>query len=61
MGYFETLFKYDWNLVKSLAGAQQWVPTYPEVKKTVLDAHDYSKTSTPIITTADVALRYDPI
>ena len=61
MGYFETLFKYDWNLVKSLAGTQQWVPTYPEVKKTVLDAHDHSKTSTPIMTTADVALRYDPI
>ncbi len=61
MGYLETLFKYDWNLVKSPAGAQQWVPTDPEAKNTILDAHDPSKTSAPIMTTADMALRYDPI
>ena len=61
MGYLETLFKYDWNLVKSPAGAYQWVPTDPEAAKTVVDAHDPSKRHAPIMTTADLALRYDPI
>ena len=61
MGYLETLFKYDWNLVKSPAGAYQWVPTDPEAAKTVVDAHDPSKTHAPIMTTADLALRFDPI
>lgn len=61
MGYLETLFKYDWNLVKSPAGAYQWVPTDPEAAKTVVDAHDPTKTHAPIMTTADLALRYDPI
>jgi catalase-peroxidase len=61
MGYLETLFKYDWNLVRSPAGAQQWVPTDPDAAKTVVDAHDPSKTTAPIMTTADLSLRYDPI
>lgn len=61
MDYFDTLFKYDWDLVKSPAGAWQWIPTDPEAKKTVPDAHDPSKTQAPMMTTADMALRMDPI
>lgn len=61
MSYFDTLFKYDWDLVKSPAGAWQWIPTDPEAKKTVPDAHDPSKTHAPMMTTADMALRMDPI
>jgi catalase-peroxidase len=61
MGYFDTLFKYDWDLTKSPAGAWQWIPTDPEAKTTVPDAHDPSKTHSPIMTTADMAMRMDPI
>ncbi|MBL7114230.1 MAG: catalase/peroxidase HPI [Kiritimatiellae bacterium] len=61
MGYLEVLFKYDWNLVKSPAGAQQWVPTDPDAAKTVIDAHDPTKTHAPIMTTADLSLRYDSV
>ena len=60
MGYFETLFKYDWDLVKSPAGAWQWIPTDPEAAKTVEDAHDPNKTHAPMMTTADLSLRMDP-
>ncbi|MBN1676433.1 MAG: catalase/peroxidase HPI [Kiritimatiellae bacterium] len=60
MGYLETLFKYDWNLVKSPAGAQQWVPSDPDAA-VVPDAHDPKKKNLPIMTTADLALRFDPI
>ena len=59
--YFETLFGYEWNLVKSPAGAWQWVPTDPKASTLVPDAHDASKTHAPIMTTADLALRMDPI
>ncbi len=59
--YFETLFDYEWNLVKSPAGAWQWVPTDPKTANLVPDAHDPSKTHAPIMTTADLALRMDPI
>ena len=59
--YFDTLFGYDWNLVKSPAGAWQWVPTDPTASKAVPDAHDASKRHAPIMTTADLALRMDPI
>ena len=59
--YFDTLFGYDWNLVKSPAGAYQWVPTDPAASETVPLAHDASKTTAPIMTTADLALRMDPI
>ena len=61
MDYFDTLFKYDWDLVKSPAGAWQWIPTDPEAKKTVPDAHDPNKTHAPMMTTADLAMRMDPI
>ena len=59
MGYLETLFKYDWNLVKSPAGAFQWVPTDPEAATTVEDAHDPNKRHAPMMTTADLSLRFD--
>lgn len=59
--YLETLFKYDWDLTKSPAGAWQWVPTDPAAATTVPDAHDPSKRHAPIMTTADLALRMDPI
>ena len=57
--YFDTLFGYDWDLVKSPAGAQQWVPTDPE-SATVPDAHDPEKKHRPIMFTTDLALRMDP-
>ncbi len=59
--YFDTLFGYDWDLVKSPAGAQQWVPTDPAAADAVPDAHDPSKRHAPIMTTADMAMRMDPI
>jgi catalase-peroxidase len=59
--YLDTLFKYDWDLVKSPAGAWQWVPTDPAAADTVPDAHDPIKKHAPIMTTADLALRMDPI
>jgi catalase-peroxidase len=59
--FFETLFRYDWDLVKSPAGAWQWVPTDPAAADTVPDAHDPSKRHTPVMLTTDLALRMDPI
>ena len=61
MGYFDTLFGYDWNLVKSPAGAYQWVPSDPAAARAVPGAHDASKRQPPIMTTADLSLRMDPI
>ncbi len=60
-GYFDTLFGYDWDLVKSPAGAWQWIPTDPAAANAVPDAHDPSKRHAPIMTTADLAMRMDPI
>jgi catalase-peroxidase len=59
--YFETLFGYEWELTKSPAGAHQWKPTDPAAATTVPDAHDPAKTHAPVMTTADLALRFDPI
>lgn len=61
MGYFKTLFKYDWNLVKSPAGAYQWIPSDPAAANTVEDAHVKGKYHAPMMTTADLSLRMDPI
>ncbi len=61
MGYFDLLFGYDWNLVKSPAGAYQWVPVSPDDKDMAPAAHDPSKRVTTIMTTADLSLRMDPI
>ncbi len=60
MGYFDLLFGYDWNLVKSPAGAYQWVPVNPDEKDLAPAAHDPSKKVTTIMTTADLSLRMDP-
>ena len=60
-GYFDMLFGYDWNLVKSPSGAWQWVPVNPAAKDLAPAAHDPSKRVTTIMTTADLALRMDPI
>jgi catalase-peroxidase len=59
--FFETLFKYDWDLTKSPAGAWQWVPTDPAAADAVPDAHDPSKRHAPVMLTTDLALRMDPI
>jgi catalase-peroxidase len=60
MGYFDVLFGHDWDLVKSPAGAWQWVPINPDPKFLAPAAHDPSKRVTTIMTTADMALRMDP-
>ncbi len=59
--YFDTLFGYEWNLVKSPAGAWQWVAVGEGADTAVPDAHDPDKRHAPIMTTADMALRLDPI
>ena len=60
-GYFDALFGYEWELVKSPAGAHQWAPKDGAGADTVPDAHDPSKRHAPIMTTADMALKMDPI
>ncbi len=59
--YFDTLFGYDWDLEKSPAGAWQWKPTDPAAATTVPDAHDPTRSHAPMMTTADMAMRMDPI
>ncbi len=59
--YLEVLFGYDWELTHSPAGAQQWTPSNPEAKGTVPDAHDPTRSHAPMMTTADMALKFDPI
>jgi catalase-peroxidase len=58
--YLDILFKYEWVLTKSPAGAQQWTPKDAAAAGTVPDAHDPSKRHAPMMTTADMALRMDP-
>ncbi len=60
-GFLDNLFKYDWELTKSPAGAFQWKPKNPEAQGTVPDAHDPSKRHAPTMLTTDLALRFDPI
>jgi catalase-peroxidase len=60
-GFLENLFKYEWELTKSPAGANQWTPKNPEAQGTVPDAHDPSKRHAPMMLTTDLALRMDPI
>ncbi len=59
-GYFEMLFKYEWELIKSPAGAHQWRPKNVEPKDMIPDAHDPSQKHAPMMTTADLSLRFDP-
>ncbi len=61
MGYLKTLFKYEWELVKSPAGAYQWLAINVDEEDMVVDAHDPSKKHRPMMTTADLSLLYDPI
>jgi catalase-peroxidase len=61
MGYLNTLFKYEWELVKSPAGAHQWLARDVAEEDMVVDAHDPSKKHRPMMTTADLSLRNDPI
>jgi len=61
MGYLKVLFKYDWELVKSPAGAHQWLAKDVAEEDMVVDAHDPSKKHRPMMTTADLALKLDPI
>ena len=61
MGYLKVLFKYEWELVKSPAGAHQWLAKDVEEADMVVDAHDPSKKHRPMMTTADLSLRFDPI
>ena len=59
--YFDVLFGYEWELAKSPAGAKQWIPRDRARSGTVPDAHDPAKRHAPMMTTADLALRFDPI
>ncbi len=59
--FFDTLFGYEWELTKSPAGAQQWIPKGGAASDTVPDAHDASKKHAPIMATTDLSLKMDPI
>ncbi len=61
MGYLKVLFKYEWELVKSPAGANQWLAKDVDDEDMVVDAADPSKKHRPMMTTADLSLRFDPI
>jgi len=60
-GFLENLFKYEWELTTSPAGAKQWKPKNPEAQGTVPDAHDKSKRHAPMMLTTDLSLKVDPI
>ncbi len=60
-GFLENLYKYEWELTESPAGAKQWTPKNPEAKDTVPDAHDPSKRHAPMMLTTDLSMRMDPI
>src|SRR6185312_13535116 len=60
-GFFDNLFKYDWELTKSPAGANQWTPKNGAGAGTIPDAHDKTKFHSPTMLTTDLALRFDPI
>jgi catalase-peroxidase len=60
-GYLENLYKYDWELTESPAGAKQWTPRNPEAQNTVPDAHDPSTRHAPMMLTSDIALKVDPV
>jgi len=60
MGYFDMLFGYEWELTKSPAGAHQWTPRDCKPEHLIPDAHDPAKKHPPMMTTADLSLRFDP-
>ena len=59
--FFETLFGYEWQKVKSPAGAWQWIPTDPAAAAAVADAHDPAIRHSPVMLTTDLSLRMDPV
>ncbi len=59
--FFWNLFGYEWELTKSPAGAQQWIPKHNMGADSVPDAHDPAKKHAPIMLTTDLALRFDPV
>ncbi|HET6406635.1 MAG TPA: catalase/peroxidase HPI [Chthoniobacteraceae bacterium] len=61
IGFFQSLFGYEWELTKSPAGAQQWKPKGDAGAGTVPHAHDPSKKIAPSMLTTDLALRFDPV
>jgi len=61
MGYLKVLLKYDYELVKSPAGANQWLAKDVAEEDMIVDAHDPSKKHRPMMTTADLSLKFDPI
>jgi catalase-peroxidase len=61
MGYLDMLFGYEWELLKSPAGAWQWLAKDVKDEHMIVDAHDPSKKHRPMMTTADLSLRFDPI
>jgi catalase-peroxidase len=60
-GFLDNLYKYDWHLKKSPAGANQWAPTDSAAERTVPDAHDPSKRHAPMMLTTDLSLKQSPI
>jgi catalase-peroxidase len=60
-GYFNNLFGFEWKLVKSPAGAWQWMPTDESAQDMVPDAHDPTKRHAPMMFTTDIALKKDPV
>jgi len=60
-GYFDMLFGYEWELVRSPAGAQQWLAEDVKPEHMIPDAHDPTKKARPMMTTADLSLRFDPV
>jgi len=60
-GFLDNVFRYDWELTTSPAGAKQWAPRNPDAKGTVPDAHDPSRRHAPMMLTTDLALKVDPI
>ena len=60
MGYLKVLLKYEWELLKSPAGAYMWLAINVEDEDMVADAHDPSKKNRPMMTTADLSLKFDP-
>ncbi|NJD37769.1 MAG: catalase/peroxidase HPI [Geobacter sp.] len=61
MGYLKVMFKYEWELLKSPAGAYIWLAKDVEDEDMVVDAHDPTKKRRPMMTTADLSLKFDPI
>ncbi|MCG8571806.1 MAG: catalase/peroxidase HPI [Spirochaetes bacterium] len=60
MGYLKVMFKYEWELLKSPAGAYQWLAKDVDEEDMIIDAHDPNKKHRPMMTTADLSLKFDP-